>query len=252
MSVQLEEATEKLRGKLLEGQFPPGKKLREISVAESLGVSRTIARLAMSALEHEGLLTREKNRGSATRAFTVDEIVDAIEVRGELEAMAARIVAERGLPDGAKQLLQHAIDWAEMLLASGVETEEDRSRWTSMNLVFHQTLVKASGNRAIEAAISQMLPLPLVSPRSIIFDLSNSDVNYRQLERSHNDHVAIADAIKAGQGHRAESLVREHAFRSAQNKRQNLSDPLALQHARKLPGGMLIVPDKPNRRGKKR
>ena len=127
MSVQLEEATDRLRQMLLDGGFTPGKKLREISVAESLGVSRTIARLAMSALEHEGLLTRELNRGSRTRAFDVEEIIDAIEVRGELEAMAARLAAERGLPPETLDQLQLSISEAEELLAAGIETEESRT-----------------------------------------------------------------------------------------------------------------------------
>ncbi|MEE4237763.1 MAG: GntR family transcriptional regulator, partial [Anderseniella sp.] len=77
----MEDATETLRNKLLAGGFPPGKKLGEVAVAEEIGVSRTLARLAMSALEHEGLLIREPNRGSRVKRFTVTEIVDAIEVR---------------------------------------------------------------------------------------------------------------------------------------------------------------------------
>lgn len=252
MSLQLEEATEKLRGILLEGRFPPGKKLREISVAEILGVSRTIARLAMSALEHEGLLTRERNRGSTLRAFSVGEIGDAIEVRGELEAMAARVAAERGLSDDNRGLLNDALERGKTLLAAGINSEEARREWIDMNRGFHQTMIKASGNRAIEVAIRQMLTLPLVSPESLIFDLTHSELNHWQLERSHDDHIAIVDAIEAGKGHRAESLVREHAFRSAQNKRKNLSDPEALERARSLPGGMLIVPDKVSRTRKKK
>lgn len=252
MSLQLEEATEKLRGILLEGRFPPGKKLREISVAEILGVSRTIARLAMSALEHEGLLSRERNRGSTLRAFSVSEIGDAIEVRGELEAMAARVAAERGLSGDNLQLLNNALESGERLLEAGINSEDTRREWIEMNRGFHQTIIRASGNRAIEVAIRQMLTLPLVSPESFIFDLTHSELNHRQLERSHDDHIAIVDAIESGKGHRAESLVREHAFRSAQNKRKNLSDPEALERARSLPGGMLIVPDKLIRTRKKK
>lgn len=252
MSVQLDEATERLREMLLGGHFPPGRKLREISVAESLGVSRTIARLAMSAIEHEGLLTREKNRGSTTRAFSVGEIADAIEVRGELEAMAARLAAERGIADDVRDRFRHAVGQAEALLEEGIDTEERRDRWTAMNAGFHEALVQASGNRAIEVAIRQMMPLPLVSPAAFIFDLSHPQVNHRQLARSHNDHLAIIDAIVSRQGHRAESLVREHAFRSAQNKRQNLSDPQTLARARQLPGGMLIVTDEPGRSGRRK
>jgi GntR family transcriptional regulator of vanillate catabolism len=243
VSVQLEEATEKLREMLLDGAFSPGKKVRENKVAERLGVSRTIARLAMSALEHEGLLTREQNRGSTLRAFTVSEIVDAIEVRGELEAMAARVTAERGLKEEALQSFQDAIARAENLLITGVNDEEHRRQWAKMNREFHETLILASGNLAIAVAVRQMMTLPLVPPEAMIFDVSHPDLNHTQLERSHVDHIRIVEAIRAGHGHRAESLVREHTFRGAQNKRLNLTDPMALERARKLPGGILIVPD---------
>lgn len=252
MSVQLEEATDRLREILLDGQFTPGKKLREVSVADSLGVSRTIARLAMSALEHEGLLTREKNRGSTLRAFTVSEIADAIEVRGELEAMAARLAAERGLDDRVRHCFDDTIVQAEELLLRGVKDEETRQQWVVMNRQFHQILVQAARNHAITIAMRQMISLPLVSPESLIFDLSNLERNFEQLSHSHRDHVAIVNAIESGQGHRAEALVREHAFRSAQNKRQNLSDPITMENARKLPGGKLIVVDEPRRKRKRK
>ena len=73
MSIALEDATEALRHEVMEGRFPPGNKLREVTVAKALGVSRTSARLAMSQLEHEGLLVREPNRGSRVRAFSIEQ-----------------------------------------------------------------------------------------------------------------------------------------------------------------------------------
>src|SRR3954470_20452153 len=94
---QLERATEALRDLVLRGTFRTEVKLPEARVAELLGVSRTPARLGMAALERDGLLVRLPRRGFRVRSFSLDEVVAAIEVRGELEAVAARLVAEKGM-----------------------------------------------------------------------------------------------------------------------------------------------------------
>ena len=85
-----------LRELLLSGEFPPGTRMSELPLVERLGVSRTPLRLALSTLEHEGLLENLEGGGYAVREFTMDEIHDAIELRGVLEGTAARFAAERG------------------------------------------------------------------------------------------------------------------------------------------------------------
>lgn len=243
MSISLEDATARLRAELLGGAFAPGVKLREVSIAERLNVSRTITRLAMGALEHEGLLVREPNRGSRTRAFTIDEIADAIEVRGELEAMAVRSAAERGLKRDIAEALEDCLKEAETLLSGEIATDEEREKWVTMNVRFHETIVKASGNWALQVSIAQISNLPLVDTTAIIFDRLDLQQGWRQLSQSHADHSEIYRAMQAHQGHRAEALMREHAFRNARNKRVNLASPETMKYARKLPGGALIVSD---------
>ncbi len=243
MSINLEDATELLRQQLLNGDYEPGCKLKEMVVAQKLKVSRTIGRLAMSALEHEGLLVREPNRGSRTRAFTINEIADAIEVRGELEAMAARLAAERGISSMLRDKLHELLNEAEDLLELGMDNEDQRSRWTDMNVRFHDRLVEGAQNWALKISIKQISSLPLVSTSAIIFDRTNIESGWRQLHATHREHAAIVTAVVQNQGHRAEALMREHAFTNAQNKRTNLTDEATLKQARRLPGGSLVVVD---------
>lgn len=240
MSFALDEATDALRHRLLTGGFAPGAKLREISVADELGVSRTLARLAMSALEHEGLLVREPNRGSRVKRFSITEIADAIEVRGELEAMAVRKAAERGLDPDAERELCAMIARFEAMLADGITTDAQRDEWVGLNSAFHARLIDAAGNWALGMAIAQISRLPLVSSSAIIFDRKNLERGHRQLAQTHADHIEILSAVQARQGHRAEAWMREHAFMNARNKRVNLADPETLDLARALPGGPLI------------
>jgi GntR family transcriptional regulator of vanillate catabolism len=61
-------------------------------------VSRTPVRLAFRTLEQEGLLEKAGKRGYVVRAFSEADVLCAIEVRGALEGLAARRLAERGIP----------------------------------------------------------------------------------------------------------------------------------------------------------
>ncbi|MDM7968744.1 MAG: GntR family transcriptional regulator [Paracoccaceae bacterium] len=240
MSIALEDATDALRRKVLRGDYMPAAKLREVGVAEDLGVSRTIARLAMSMLEHEGLLSRAPNRGCRVNRFSIEQIVQAIEVRGNLEAMAARQAAERGLSEDVDSAFDDILQRSAQALAMGVQDEGQRQAWINLNTAFHDTLIKASGNWAIRVAVDQMSRLPLVSPAMIIFERKDFAKGNAQLASAHADHLEIVLALRARQSQRAEARVREHAFVSARNKRVNLADPETMALARALPGGALI------------
>ena len=221
---QLERATEALRGLVLQGAFPVDLKLPETRVAEMLGVSRTPARLAMAVLEQDGLLVRLPRRGFRVRSFSLGEVVEAIEVRGEVEAIAARLVAERGLSNEHRAQMEACIGRADMILKSTAFEAAQRRDWCRMNADFHDALVSSCGVRPLRAAWAKVNLVPLASPRDIMFNVARSELNRRQLEATHDDHVRILDAIVAHASARAASLVREHAYRSGENKRRNFPD----------------------------
>jgi GntR family transcriptional regulator of vanillate catabolism len=223
MESQLDTITQQLRELILSGEYEPGRKLGEVFVAQALNVSRTPARLAMAALETEGLLVREPNRGFRVRAFTIEEAADAVEVRGELEAMAARLAAERGLEPAEIINIERCLGEAEALLERGLERLEDRMAWIDSNAAFHAALMQASRNEALVSTITFLSRVPLAGARGIVFDRTNNASNVRQVRASNQDHQRIYDAIRRRQGERAAALVREHAFQSAQNKRNNFA-----------------------------
>jgi GntR family transcriptional regulator of vanillate catabolism len=237
---QLERATEALRRLVLTGTFPLDTKLPETKVAELLGVSRTPARLAMAVLEQDGLLVRLPRRGFRVRSFSLDEVVEAIEVRGEVEAIAARIVAERGLDADHRARIEACIGRAEVLLKNAVFEAPQRRDWCQMNLDFHDALLQACGLRPLWSAYAKVNLVPLASPRDIMFNVVRPDLSRRQLEATHEDHVRILDAILARQSTRAAGLVREHAYRSGENKRRNFPDVQMKVMVVETPGVALI------------
>lgn len=237
---QLERATEALRALVLTGVFPLDEKLPETRVAELLGVSRTPARLAMAVLEQDGLLMRLPRRGFRVRSFSLDEVVEAIEVRGEVEAIAARIVAERGLAADHRARMEACIGRAEILLKNAPFEAAQRRDWCQMNLDFHDALLKACGLRPLWSAYAKVNLVPLASPRDIMFNVARPELSRRQLETTHEDHARILDAILARQSTRAAGLVREHAYRSGENKRRNFPDIQMKVMVVETPGVALI------------
>jgi DNA-binding GntR family transcriptional regulator len=85
---------DRIKQAILDGTFPPGFALVELSVAEWCGVSRTPIREALLRLEQDGLVTKS-DRGMIVRERTPEEILDIYEVRIALEGTAARLAAER-------------------------------------------------------------------------------------------------------------------------------------------------------------
>ena len=86
-----------LRELILGGELKPGTRIAELWLVERLRVSRTPVRLALVRLAEEGLLDALPNGGYAVKDFSESDIVDAIELRGTLEGLAARFAAERGV-----------------------------------------------------------------------------------------------------------------------------------------------------------
>jgi GntR family transcriptional regulator of vanillate catabolism len=241
LTAQLDQVTQRLREVVLAGDHAPGEALREVAVAESLGVSRTLARLAMGALEQEGLLTHAPNRGFRVRAFTIDEVADAIEVRGELEALAARQAAERGISAALESRLRDLLEEARRLVDTrGMGDLSSRTRWIDLNVAFHDAVVEASANRALGPALAHVCRVPLAGPRAIVFNSTLADHGVAQVLAAQDDHEQILDAIVNRQGTRAAALIREHAYRSGRNKRRNFDDLRLGRASPALPGLALV------------
>ena len=76
-----------------EGTLKPGNRVRESTLAERTGLSRTPAREAMQRLENEGLLTHAAHHGMAVRTLDHQEVTEFYLIRGLLEGTAASLAA---------------------------------------------------------------------------------------------------------------------------------------------------------------
>ena len=86
----------RLRALIVGGELRPGARIAELALVERLGMSRTPIRMALARLQEEGLLDALPGGGFVVKDFSEGDIRDAIELRGTLEGLAARLAAERG------------------------------------------------------------------------------------------------------------------------------------------------------------
>ena len=191
-----------LRDMIRRGEFAAGFHLQEIPLAERMGVSRTPIREALNLLAKEGLLEPGPKRGYKIRTFSIEEIVEAYEVRATLEGMGCRLLAEQGLPEETvKQLREH-------------------DPWLEMNNTIHSLLVNATGNAMLASCVEQTQRVPLASARHVHWYRFDKE-NYELARSAHRDHHGIVDAIIRRQAGRAEARMREHIYFSQELVREH-------------------------------
>lgn len=205
MRAQLE-----LRKKILTGALSGGTRLFEVALAEELEISRTPLRDAMSRLAEEGLLDRAPNGGFAVRKFTFADVIDAIELRGVLEGTSARLAAERGISQEAREKMEGILSRLDGCFEAN-SRQLDFESYAANNLLFHDALARLSGSEIVLRAINQFKNLPFASPSAFSPANEEAAAFRSSLHVGQDQHRAIVSAIVAREGTRAEALAREHA-----------------------------------------
>jgi len=204
-------ATLVLREMLLEGHFQPGERIREVPLAAELGVSRIPLRLVLERLAHEGLLAVLPTRGFIVQHFSTADIYEAIELRGLLEGMAARMAAERLADVGEAANLQ-AINKELLLLVQRRKlTLECLEQYIDLNAKFHAEILRLSQCRMLHRAMEHVCSLPFASPSAFVRRQYVAPESWELFHIAIDQHRGIVDAIVNREVARAETLSQEHA-----------------------------------------
>jgi GntR family transcriptional regulator of vanillate catabolism len=206
-----------LRKMIASGELKRGERIAEIPTAEALGVSRMPVRTALRALEQEGLVVKLGARGYAARGVAPDQVRGAIEVRGVLEGFAARRAAERGLDAKTEAALAACLAKGDAIFASGQLHDGDLDRYHACNLAFHDILVAAAGNPAIEDALGRNNYQPFAAAGAMALDWNDLEAEFQHLEQAHRQHHAVLAAVRRGDADAAEAIMRDHAFAAVRN-----------------------------------
>ncbi|MAT99833.1 MAG: GntR family transcriptional regulator [Anaerolineaceae bacterium] len=237
MSSQTINALITLREQILNGELAPGERLLELALVERLGVSRTPIRSALTRLAEEGLLEEISGGGYAVREFTVRDIEDAIEARGSLEGMAARLAAERGVSPLALRKIKESLEQFDRLLEKTDLESEDIERYFDLNELFHNQLIMLTESFVIEHALRRINALPFASANAFVMAQSELGNAWKVFFVAQEQHRGIVEAIENREGTRAESLTREHARLSLSTLKTALKTQAALEQ---VPGLKLV------------
>jgi GntR family transcriptional regulator, vanillate catabolism transcriptional regulator len=208
---QTVKAVQLLRDSILGGQLPPGERLSETDMVELLGVSRTPARMAMMRLHDEGLLEEVATSGGfRVRGFSADEVFAAVEIRGMLEGLAARLAAERQPTAPELDALRACVAEMDDVARQGTATPVGIAAYAAQNDRFHRLLVHLARSPNLTRQLDRASALPFASPSSLLRAQSRLVDLPTMLIVAQDQHRCIVDAIEERDGTRAEALTREH------------------------------------------
>ena len=186
-----------LRERILSGDLPRGTKLRQASLADELGVSRTPLREALRRLSTEGLVEFSPNRGATVSELDFGDMRHAWSARVALEPGAARLAAQRRDPESIA-LMRDAVKLQRQAAGDGMDS-------FAANRSFHLALAAASGNPHL-TRFAEMLWVPRIGVP--IYQAQAAEP--RGAAGWADEHEGIVDAIASGDADAAERLTREH------------------------------------------
>lgn len=197
------QAVHALRRAITTGELPPGSHVSEIDMAERLGISRGTLREAMRQLQQEGLLTAGPRGRLWVRRMDEKELLDLFDVRGALEALAARLLTER---DDRAQLAAQLRASADLMTAAENESLEER---IEADLEFHRVLCRLSGNPTLLSTWESL-------EGSIRMSIMHSGIERASRNMDVQRHFDLVTAIEAGDPDAAAAEVRAHMRGAAQ------------------------------------
>lgn len=178
----------------------PGQRIRQNELAEKLGVSRQPVSHALHLLHRQGLVAESGRRGFEVTQLDPSRIRQLYEVRGAIDALAARLAAERVNNDAAGRTRLEAA----LRAGNGINRKTPLNELIERDVDFHRAIYQLAGNPVIEATIAPQWPHMRRSMATVL-----SELDYR--DSAWVEHVTIGRYILAGDAEAAERAARLHA-----------------------------------------
>jgi DNA-binding GntR family transcriptional regulator len=210
----IDQAYSRILEAIIDRTLPPGHRIRQNELAEKLGVSRQPISHALHLLHRQGLVAESGRRGFEVTQLDPLRIRQLYEVRGAIDALAARLAAARIKTDAAGRAQ----------LEDALQAGRARSRTATLaklialDVDFHGAIYRLSGNPAVEEMIAPQWPHMRRAMATVL-----SELDYR--ESAWAEHEAIATHILSGNGNAAEDAALSHALRAGRLIEERLQAP---------------------------
>lgn len=192
------QAVAALRHAIFSGRFGPGEPLRELHLARELAVSQPTIREALLELESDGLVVRTPNVGTVVTNMNADEVRERLEVRMELETLAA-VRASRRMTAQDFEELERRLGAISAHMAANAYYETAHA-----DLEFHRHIWQCSGNRCLARQLDQV-----TAPLFAFVSVARS-AGAQELRGRVNAHRPILEALKSRRARRVRAAIRIH------------------------------------------
>lgn len=193
-----------IREDILSGKYKKEEELKEKTIGEELGVSRTPVREALRQLELEGLVTIIPNKGAYVVGFSLQDIQDIYEIRSVLEGLCARRAAVRATSEQIEEL-EEILYLTEFHVRKG-----HMEQMVELDSKFHEILYEASNSKILEHALrdyhhylERVRKVSLASPK--------------RAAQSNEEHRQILEAVKERNEKKAEEAANLHIANTIKN-----------------------------------
>jgi DNA-binding GntR family transcriptional regulator len=201
-SVLSDQVKDRLLDRIVSGELEPGSRIVETRVAREFGISQAPVREALRSLASLGLVEMRPHRGAWVRQPSPEELIEAVQVRGVLEAYAA----EQAAPTISDEIildLERLLDEMLDLAADG-----DALAQSHKNAEFHATVVSAAGNAMLERTWRLLEPFTQTYLTS-----TAPGVDLMWLAKRHE---LILDALRTHDPEAASLTMRHHMEQAAE------------------------------------
>jgi DNA-binding GntR family transcriptional regulator len=188
-----------IRSSIIDGTFSPGSRLKEEELTQLCGLSRTPVREALRRLASEGLVVTTPNAGAQVISISSEELKEIYQLRAMVEGYAAEHAARNITPE--------AIDRLRVLAASMERATQghQEDNFLPSNAEFHRIIMDAAHSPRLQGMSAFVIEAPL-AVRTL------RRYSPEDLARSMRHHRELIEALEAGDGAWAASVMKSHVF----------------------------------------
>lgn len=200
----------KVKDDILKGVYSPNESLREVELSEKYNISRNTFKMILVQLESEGIVVIEPNKGAKVRNYSLDEVLDFLAVRANLEGFIVRLTT----PVITYETLQEMESL--LLTMKSYLDNNDLINYSKNNQKFHKFIYDSCPNKiAVSLVLDLKMQMSKYNTRTILVP-GRSDNSY-------NEHKAILEALKLRDEQLAQDAMQTHILNVRQTFEKNFS-----------------------------